>query len=103
VRHVGAHGAGKAAQYSTSESSFAIHRHHPEVAKDAPQLTPLLEARLDWGDLLIAVEQDVGHRIEVVDERQVELGMTKVGRDVDNDGTCVRADEVVLLGVAVEQ
>jgi hypothetical protein len=96
-------GVGEAREESASERRLAVDRDHGEVAEDPPELSPFFESGGDRRDVTIRVEHVVGHWLEVVDERQVDLGVSEVWGWVDHHRTSGRTDEVVLLGVTVEQ
>lgn len=79
------------------------HRDSGQVGEDTPELTTILEADLDGRDLTVGVEYIGGDGLEVVEENQVHFGVSEVRGHVDDDGTAVGGDEVVLLGVAMEE
>src|SRR5262249_12956708 len=82
---------------------LSVLRDHRQVTEHSPQLAPFVESVFDRPDLLIRREDGRRGRLEVVDERQVDLRMAEVGRGVDHYRAAGGADEVVLLGVAVQQ
>ena len=61
------------------------------------------EARLNRCNITVSLQYVVGHGMEVVDEGQVDLGVPEVRRNVSDHRAGVGGDEVVLLGIAVEQ
>ena len=54
-------------------------------------------------DITIRVKYILGHRLEVIDKRQVNLGVSEVRCGIGYYGAVIGADEVVLLSVAVKQ
>lgn len=54
-------------------------------------------------DITIGVKYILGHRLEVIDKRQVNLGVSEVRCGIGYHGAVIGGDEVVLLSVAVKQ
>src|SRR5215203_6113441 len=54
-------------------------------------------------DITIRVKYILGHRMEVIDKRQVNLGVSEVRCGIGYHGAVIGGDEVVLLSVAVKQ
>ena len=57
----------------------------------APQLSPLIESRVDRSDLAIGIEDSAGDRVEDFDLSQVHLRVAKVGSGIDDGGARIRA------------
>ena len=74
-----------------------------QVDKDAPEIAALRELGVNRCDITIRVKYILGHRLEVIDKRQVNLGVSEVRCGIGYQGAVIGGDEVVLLSVAVEQ
>ena len=96
-------GGGEAVEVAAAERAVAVDGDHGEVGGHPPQLPATGEARVDGGDVLVGGEHVAGYRLEVVDQGQVGFRVAEVGRRVDHHRAGRGADEVVLLGVPVQQ
>ena len=74
-----------------------------QVDKDAPEIAALRELGVNRCDITIRVKYILGHRLEVIDKRQVNLGVSEVRCGIGYHGAVIGGDEVVLLSVAVKQ
>ena len=74
-----------------------------QVDKDAPEISALGEVDVNRRDITIRVEYVLGYRLEVIDQRQVNLGVSEVRCGISYHRAVISADEVVLLSVAVKQ
>ena len=74
-----------------------------QVHGDAPEIASFRKVIIYGCQLAIGVKYVVRYRLEVVDERQVNLGMSEIRRGVSYHSSVIGTDEVVLLSVAVKQ
>ena len=74
-----------------------------QVHEDAPEIATLRKGTVNRCDFTISVKYVVGHRLEVINKRQVNLGVSEVRCGIGHHGAVIGTDEVVLLSVAVEQ
>jgi len=74
-----------------------------QVDKDAPEIAALREPGVNRCDITVRVKYVLGHRLKVIDKRQVNLGVSEVRCGIGYHGAVVGGDEVVLLSVAVKQ
>ena len=74
-----------------------------QVDKDAPEIAALRELGVNRCDITIRVKYILGHRLEVIDKHQVDLGVSEVRCGIGYHGAVIGGDEVVLLSVAVKQ
>jgi hypothetical protein len=61
------HGIGKAPEHSSTKWCALLHRHRREITPQAPQLSPLIESRVDRSDFAIGIEDGAGNRVIDVD------------------------------------
>ena len=61
------------------------------------------ELGVDRCDITVRVKYILRHRLEVIDKRQVNLGVSEVPCGIGYHGAVIGGDEVVLLSVAVKQ
>jgi hypothetical protein len=81
----------------------AVDSDHRQVGEDAPQLPTHPEPAVDRCGLGVASEHVGRDRDEAVEQSQVDLRVTEVRSHVDHHRARRGADEVVLLGVPVEE
>ena len=55
-----------------------LNRDARQVDKDAPEIAALREVGVNRCDITIRVKYIWGHRLEVIDKRQVDLGVSEV-------------------------
>jgi hypothetical protein len=94
--------AGKAVQRRAIIRSRS-NRDARQVDKDAPEIAALCEVDVNRCDITIRVKYFLGHRLEVIDKRQVNLGVSEVRCGISDHRAVIGTDEVVLLSVAVKQ
>jgi hypothetical protein len=68
-----------------------------QVDKDAPEIAALRKLGVNRCDFPTRVKYILGHRLEVIDKRQVNLGVSEVRCGIGHHGAVVGGDEVVLL------
>jgi hypothetical protein len=85
------------------ELARAGHRDRCEVAGQPPQLAPPGESRVERRELRVRAQQSRIDRRVDVDEREVGLRVPEVRGDVNHHRPAGGADEVVLLGVSVQE
>src|SRR6266568_8654438 len=81
----GADCGGEAVEVTAAEGAFAVDGDDGQVGGQPPELPPPGEAAVDGGDVPVGAEDLVRHRLVVVDQGQVDLGVTEVGSGVDHD------------------
>lgn len=102
ILFVAANRTGEASQRITAKRG-GVNCDAREVDEDTPEVTALSEARLNRCNITISFQYVGGDAMEVVNEGQVDLGVPEVGRHICHHRAGVGGDEVVLLGIAVEQ
>ena len=66
-------------------------------------IDPILEIAVQGTDLTVGVEDHSGHWREVPEQGEIQLRVPEVRAGIDDDGPVIAADEVVLLGIAVQE